>query len=57
MCLLFQFCDTYLEVPPINMNMYDLELKPESYNFIDFYRILYEKMISGITVCIHLMVL
>ena len=27
-------CDTYLEVPRISMNMYHLELTPESYNLI-----------------------
>ena len=29
--LLFRFCDTHLEVPLISMNMYHLELTPESY--------------------------
>ena len=32
--LLFQFCDTYLEVPLISMNMYHLDLSPESNNMI-----------------------
>ena len=32
--LLFQFCDTHLEVPLISMNMYHLELTPESYKLI-----------------------
>ena len=32
--LLFQFCDTYLEVSLISLNMYHLELMPESYNLI-----------------------
>ena len=34
MFLLFQFCDTHLEVPLIRMNMNHLELTPESYNFL-----------------------
>ena len=29
--LLFHFCDTDLEVPLTSMNMYNLELTPESY--------------------------
>ena len=32
--LLFQYYVTYLEVPLISMNMYLLELMPESYNLI-----------------------
>ena len=29
---MFQFCDALLEVPLISMNIYYLELTPESYN-------------------------
>ena len=32
MILFFQFCDTFLEVPLIIINVYHLELTPESYN-------------------------
>ena len=32
--LVFQFCDTYLEVPLISMNTYHLELTPESCNLV-----------------------
>ena len=38
-CLLFQFCDTYLEVPLISKIMHHLELTPELYNLIWFYYI------------------
>ena len=40
------FCDSYLEVPLISMNMYHLELTPESYNLKKVLAYL-EKMFSS----------
>ena len=31
-CFMVSICDTLLEVPLISMNIYHLELTPESYN-------------------------